>query len=68
MAECAFRRPLVNSVRNANGDIVLDFKPDKQPVLDPRVAYIMTNMMEGVMNYGTRIRRTPARLQRARGR
>src|SRR6202008_3222246 len=22
-------------------------------VLDPRVAYIMTNMMEGVMNYGT---------------
>ena len=44
---------LVNSVRNANGDIVLDFKPDTHPVLDPRVAYVMTNMMEGVMNYGT---------------
>ena len=44
---------LVNSVRNANGDIVLDFKPDTHPVLDPRVAYVMTDMMEGVMNYGT---------------
>ncbi|MGH9544125.1 MAG: transglycosylase domain-containing protein [Terriglobales bacterium] len=44
---------VVNSVRNANGDIVLDFKPDTHPVLDPRVAYLMTDMMEGVMNYGT---------------
>jgi penicillin-binding protein 1B len=44
---------LVNSVRNANGDVVLDFKTDKKPVLDPRVAYVMTDMMEGVMNFGT---------------
>ena len=44
---------LVNSVRNANGDIVLDFKPETHPVLDPRVAYLMTTMMEGVMNFGT---------------
>ena len=44
---------LVNSVRNANGDIVLDFKPDTHPVLDPRWTYVMTDMMEGVMNYGT---------------
>ena len=44
---------VVNSVRNANGDIVLDFKPETHPVLDPRVSYLMTNMMEGVMNYGT---------------
>src|SRR5204863_6660494 len=28
---------VVNSVRNANGDVVLDFKPDKRQVLDPRV-------------------------------
>jgi penicillin-binding protein 1B len=44
---------LVNSVRNAAGDMVLDLKPDQRQVMDPRVAYVMTNMMEGVMNYGT---------------
>jgi penicillin-binding protein 1B len=44
---------VVNSVRNANGDVVLDFKPDQRPVLDPRVAFLMTDMMEGVMNSGT---------------
>ena len=44
---------VVNSVRNANGDVVLDFKPDHRPVLDARVAYLMTTMMEGVMNSGT---------------
>jgi len=44
---------VVNSVRNANGDVVMDFKPDKRQVLDARVAYLMTTMMEGVMNNGT---------------
>ena len=44
---------VVNSVRNANGDIVMDFKPETHPVLDPRVAFVMTNMMEGVINFGT---------------
>src|SRR6202030_729002 len=28
---------VVNSVRNAAGDVVVDFKPDKRQVLDPRV-------------------------------
>ncbi|OLE57520.1 MAG: penicillin-binding protein [Chloroflexi bacterium 13_1_20CM_2_59_7] len=44
---------MVNSVRNANGDVVMDFTPEKRPVLDPRVAFVMTNMMEGVLNFGT---------------
>jgi penicillin-binding protein 1B len=44
---------MVNSVRNAAGDVVMDFKPEKRPVLDPRVASVMTNMMEGVLNFGT---------------
>jgi len=44
---------LVNSVRNAEGDVVADLKPEKRQVLDPRVAYVMTSMMEGVMNFGT---------------
>src|SRR5437016_12527015 len=33
---------LINSIRNANGDIVADYKPDRQQVLDPRVAFVMT--------------------------
>jgi penicillin-binding protein 1B len=40
-------------VRNQNGDVVMDFKPEQRPVLDSRVAYLMTNMMEGVLNFGT---------------
>ncbi len=43
---------LVNSVRNAKGDVIANFKTDQRPVLDPRIAYIMTNMMEGVINNG----------------
>jgi penicillin-binding protein 1B len=44
---------MVNSVRNAAGDVVMDFKPERRQVLDPRVASVMTNMMEGVLNFGT---------------
>ncbi|MGC1373612.1 MAG: PBP1A family penicillin-binding protein [Candidatus Sulfotelmatobacter sp.] len=43
---------LVNSVRNAKGDVVANFKTDQREVLDPRIAYIMTSMMEGVINNG----------------
>ena len=44
---------LVNSVRNAQGDVVVNFGTEKKDVLDPRVAYVMTNMLEGVLNFGT---------------
>ncbi len=43
----------VNSVRNSKGDIILNFETTTTQVLDPRVAFIMTNMLEGVMNFGT---------------
>src|SRR5271157_5180474 len=43
----------VNSVRNARGDVIMNFGTEKRPVLDPRVAYVMTTMMEGVLNFGT---------------
>jgi penicillin-binding protein 1B len=43
---------LVNSVRNSKGDVVANYKTDQRQVLDPRVAYVMTNMMEGVINNG----------------
>jgi penicillin-binding protein 1B len=43
---------LVNSVRTEKGDVVANFKTDQRPVLDPRISYVMTNMMEGVINNG----------------
>jgi penicillin-binding protein 1B len=43
---------LVSSVRNAKGDVIANFNTDQRQVLDPRIAYVMTNMMEGVINNG----------------
>ena len=43
---------LVKSVRTAQGDPVMSFNPDTRQVLDPRVAYVMTDMLEGVINNG----------------
>ena len=43
---------LVNSVRNTKGDVVIDFNSEKRQVLDPRVAFVTTNMMESVINNG----------------
>lgn len=44
---------LATSIRNAQGDLVENFHTDQKQVLDPRVAYVMTTMMEGVINNGT---------------
>src|SRR5205823_6253933 len=43
----------VSSVREAKCNILQDFTSDCREVIDPRVAYVPTTMMEGVMNYGT---------------
>jgi len=44
---------LVNSVRNAQGDVVVNYSSERKDVLDPRVAFVMTTMLEGVLNFGT---------------
>lgn len=44
---------MLHSVRDANGDIVENFEPQKTQILDARVAYVITAMMQGVMNNGT---------------
>ncbi len=44
---------LATSVRDARGEVIQDYTAESHPVLDPRVAYIMTSMMETVMNSGT---------------
>src|SRR6202008_3764425 len=42
----------VDSVRNAKGDVLQDFIPDRRQIMDPRVAFVMTDMMQGVVNFG----------------
>ena len=43
---------LVKSVRSAEGDPVMSFNSESRQVLDPRVAYVMTDMLESVINNG----------------
>jgi penicillin-binding protein 1B len=43
---------LLRSVRNGKGDVISNYNTDQRQVLDPRIAYVMTNMMEGVINNG----------------
>ena len=43
---------LLRSVRNAKGDVISNYSTDQRQVMDPRIAYVMTNMMEGVINNG----------------
>jgi penicillin-binding protein 1B len=44
---------MLASVRTPTGDIINDYTPSSHQVLDPRVAYLTTNMMENVINHGT---------------
>ncbi len=40
---------MLASVRAPNGDVISDYTPTSREVLDPRVAYLTTNMMEAVL-------------------
>jgi penicillin-binding protein 1B len=40
---------MLASVRNPNGDVISDYSPGSKQVLDPRVAYLTTSMMENVL-------------------
>ncbi len=44
---------MVKSVRDAQGNVVNDYHTENKDVLDPRVAYVLTTMMEAVVNNGT---------------
>ena len=44
---------LVSLVKEPTGNILLDQKPQTKSVLDPRVNYLMVNMLEEVMRSGT---------------
>ena len=44
---------MVKSVRDARGGVLNDYHNDSKGVLDPRVAYVMTTMMQAVIDNGT---------------
>ncbi len=44
---------MVSSVRSPNGDPIDDYSPETRSVLDPRVAFLVTDMLENVVNAGT---------------
>lgn len=43
---------LLASVRNDRGDVVADFTPEARQVMDPKAAFLTSNLLEGVMNFG----------------
>ena len=44
---------MLASVRTSSGDVINDYSPASKQLLDPRVAYLTTNMMQNVINAGT---------------
>jgi penicillin-binding protein 1B len=44
---------MIRSVRDANGDVIDNYEPQKTQILDPRVAYVITEMLEYTINNGT---------------
>ena len=47
---------IIRDVANGDGKVIFSSEISATEVLDPRVAYLMTNLMEGVINRGTGIR------------
>lgn len=41
---------MLASVRSPSGDVISDYSPTSRQVLDPRVAYLTTNMLEAVLS------------------
>jgi penicillin-binding protein 1B len=44
---------MLASVRTPTGDIISDYTPTSKQLLDPRVAFLTTDMLENVINHGT---------------
>jgi len=44
---------MLKSIRDAHGAVLNDYHNDSKDVLDPRVAYVMTTMMQAVVDSGT---------------
>ncbi|MGH9486974.1 MAG: transglycosylase domain-containing protein [Terriglobales bacterium] len=47
---------LIDSVQNAAGKVILQHAPQPVQVLDPRIAFLTTNLMESVLQFGSGVR------------
>lgn len=47
------RPRVLNSVLTASGQVVDRDLPQVEPILDPRIAYLTTDLLESVLNHGT---------------
>ena len=43
----------IKNIRDQQGQLIYDAKPDRKPALDPRVAYLVENTLEEVLRSGT---------------
>lgn len=43
----------VKQVRSQSGEVIYNYRPVTHPVLDPRVNYLVVNLMQDVLSYGT---------------
>ena len=43
----------IKTIRDRRGDTVFQFEPERRQAIDPRVAYLVENMMEEVLRSGT---------------
>lgn len=46
-------RNFVKEIRSSSGGLIYEYKPQQRQVLDPRVSYMVTNLMEEVLRSGT---------------
>jgi penicillin-binding protein 1B len=44
---------MLASVRTPTGDVITDFTPTSKQILDPRVAYLTTSLLQNVIDHGT---------------
>jgi len=43
----------IRRVEGSDGEVLKEYDTEPRPVLSPALAYLMTHLMEGVLNYGT---------------
>ncbi|MEJ5370175.1 MAG: PBP1A family penicillin-binding protein [Bryobacteraceae bacterium] len=47
------QRNLIREIRSSDGALIFEYRPVSRPVLDPRIAYMVVNLMEEVLRSGT---------------
>jgi penicillin-binding protein 1B len=47
------QRNLIREIRSSDGALIFEYQPVARPALDPRIAYMIVNLMEEVLRSGT---------------